>query len=205
METLPTRLMPDLLDRKADASPLVVFDMGFGVHETIEYFGSRRCRLHFAGIPDTVKVPPSNRSGVAFGHMVNQAEQDEAIQQAWLERFRSVMNFSAGTKIDLCLFWDFCNYLDDLALKALSDALAPHIGPQTLGHAYVLLKPEANLLNREYGILTRDQISVRQGNHGNLPCYPRPQARLTSMMKGLAVNHSVLRRDGLLEIALNSV
>lgn len=204
METLPTRLMPDLLDRKADVSPLMVFDMGFGVHETIEYFGDRHCRLHFAGIPEALNVPPSIRFKTPFGQMVNKAEQDEAMQNAWLERFQSFMKFEPGTRFDLCLFWDFFNYLDDLALKALDDALSPYIGPQTLGHAYVLLKPESNVLNRQYGILTRDQISVRPGSHGNLASFPRPQARMTSMMKGFAVNHSVLRRDGLLEVALKS-
>ncbi|MBU2097903.1 MAG: hypothetical protein KKD00_04020 [Gammaproteobacteria bacterium] len=204
LETLPTRLMPDLLDRKAGASPLMVFDMGFGVHETVNYFGDRRCRLHFAGVPDALNVPPSVRSKTPFGQLVDKAEQDEAIQRAWLERFQNILNFEPGTQFDLCLFWDYFNYLDDLALKAFADALAPYVGPQTLGHAYVLLKPEVNVLNREYGILARDQISVRPGRHGNLPSFPRPQARMTSMMKGFAVNHSVLRRDGLLEVALKS-
>jgi hypothetical protein len=204
METLPSRLMPDLLDRKAAASPLVVFDLGFGVRETLEYFGNRRCLLHFAGMPDALGVPPSVRSKTPFGQMVDKAEQEDAIQNAWLERFQSEMKFKPGTKFDLCLFWDYLNYLDDTALKAFADALSPFIGPQTLGHAYILLKPETNVLNREYGILARDQISVRPGTHGNLPSFPRPQARVTSMMKGFAVNHSVLRRDGLIEVALKS-
>jgi hypothetical protein len=205
METLPTRLLPDLLEKHADTSPLMVFDMGFGVQETIAFFGDRRCRLHFAGIPDALIAPPSIRSKTPFGQMVTKVEQDATMQNAWFERFQSTMKFAPGTHFDLCLFWDFFNYLDDLALKAFADALAPYVGPQTVGHAYILLKSEANVLNREYGILTRDQISVRPRAHGSLPSFPRPQARMTSMMKGFAVNHSVLRRDGLLEVALKSV
>jgi hypothetical protein len=203
-QTLPSRLMPDLLDRKADASPLMVFDLGFGVRDTLEYFGNRRCLLHFAGIPDALRVPPTVRSKTPFGLMTDKAEQEDAIQNAWLERFQSEIKFKPGTKFDLCLFWDYLNYLDDMALKALADALSPFTGPQTVGHAYILLKPESDVLNREYGILARDQISVRPGSHGNLPSFPRPQARMTSMMKGFAVNHSVLRRDGLIEVALKS-
>lgn len=204
LETLPTRLMPDLLDRLEKASPLMLLDVGFGVHETVEFFGNRRCRLHFAGLHETVAVPPATKLKTPFGQLVDKAEQDEATHAAWLAKFQAAINFEPGTKFDLCLFWDFCNYMDDLALKAFSDALAPFIGPQTLGHAYILLKPETNVLNREYGVLARDQISVRPGQHGHLPSFPRPQARVTSMLRGFAVNHSVLRRDGLLEIALKS-
>lgn len=204
LETLPTRLMPDLLDRLENASPLMVFDVGFGVHETVEFFGNRRCRLHFAGLHETVAIPPALKLKPQFGQMVDKAAQDEAAYTAWLEKFQAAMKFEPGTRFDLCLFWDLCNYLDDLALKAFADALAPYVGPQTLGHAYILLKAEAGVLNREYGVFARDQISVRSGQHKHLPSYPRPQARVTSMLKGFAVNHSVLRRDGLLEIALKS-
>ena len=201
---MPTRLMPDLIDRLEKASPLMVLDVGFGVHETVEYFGNRRCRLHFAGLHETVSVPPVHKLKTPFGQMIDKAAQEEAMSAAWLEKFRAAMNFEPGTCFDLCLFWDFCNYLDDLALKAFAEALEPYVGATTLGHAYILLKPEPDVLNREYGVMARDQISVRPGHHGHLPSYPRPQARVTSMLKGFAVNHSVLRRDGLLEIALKS-
>lgn len=182
----------------------MVFDMGFAVRETLAYFSDRRCRLHFAGIPDAVHVPPSTQAATPFGQMVNKAEQDDEMYQAWLQRFREFLTYEPGTRFDLCLFWDYFNYLDDLALKAFAEALAPFIAPQTLGHAYILLKPETDVLNREYGLLAPDQISVRSSNHGHLPSFPRPQARVTSMLKGFTVNHSVLRRDGLIEVSLKS-
>src|SRR5690606_5129809 len=136
--------------------------------------------------------------------MLDKAAQEEAMHAAWLEKFQAAMKFEPGTFFLLCLFWDFCNYLDDMALKAFADAPAPLVGPATLGPASHLPKPEPGVHNREYGVMARDQIAVRRGQHGHLPSYPRPQARVTSMLKGFAVNHSVLRRDGLLEIALKS-
>ena len=142
---MPTRLMPDLIDRLDKASPLMVLDVGFGVHETVEYFGDRRCRLHFAGLHETVSVPPANKLKTPFGQMVDKAAQEEAMHAAWLEKFQAAMNFEPGTCFDLCLFWDFCNYLDDMALKAFADALAPFVGPATLGHAYILLKPDIEM------------------------------------------------------------
>lgn len=203
-QTLQTRLMPDVLEQLAAKSHLMVFDIGFGVHETIAFFGNRKCRLHFSALHDSLRAPPVVKSKTPFGQLADQAEQEAALYQAWLERFQSAMQFAPGTQLDLCLFWDFLNYLDDQALKAFADALSPYTGPQTLAHAYILLKPEADVLNREYGVKAADQISVKPAHYGSLPFYARPQARVTSMMKGFTVKHSVLRRDGLLEAALKS-
>lgn len=204
LETLPTRLMPDLLERLQDASPLMVFDPGYAVHETVEYFGNRRCRLHFSGLHELLGDPPAIVSDIPFGQLADKARQDEELYLAWRARFKPALQFAPGTRFDLCLFWDIFNYLDDMALKAFMDVLAPYVGTGTFAHAYILLKPEPGVLNREYGILEREQICARQAYHGHLPSFPRPQARVTSLLKGLTVNHSVLRRDGLLEVALKS-
>jgi len=201
-QALQTRLMPDLLEQLAGQSRLMVFDVGFGVHETIAYFSNRCCRLHFSALHENLLIPPVIRSKAAFGQLADPGEHDSALYQAWLERFQAAMQFEPGTRFDLCLFWDFLNYLDDQALKAFADALAPYTSPQTLGHAYILLKSDADVLNREYGIKSAGQISVKSAQLGNLASYARPQARVTSMMKGFVVKHCVLRRDGLLEAAL---
>jgi len=203
-QLLQTRLMPDLIEKSAGNSRLIVFDVGYGVHETVEFFGNRRCRLHFRALQDSLLTPPVIRSKTPYGQLPDPAEHDAALYLAWLERFRAAMLFEHGTRFDLCLFWDFLNYLDDQALKAFADALAPFTGPQTLGHAFILLKSDANVLNREYGLKAADQISVRPVNLGTSAFFARPQARVTSMMKGFVVKHSVLRRDGLLEAALKS-
>jgi hypothetical protein len=203
-ETLPSRLLPDILERVADPSPLMVLDVGMGVHETVEYFGQKRCRLHFSCFHDALVAAPVVTSQPKIGHIVDEAERQEQLLDAWRKTFSAMMDYRKGTSFDVCLFWDFFNYLDDLALKAFSDALSPYIGPHTRAHALVLLKPDTNVLNREYGIMAHDQIAMRPGNLGRLDSYPRPQARLASLLKDFSVSHSVLRRDGLLEVSLKS-
>lgn len=203
-QVLQTRLVPGLLEQLAGRSRLMVFDVGFGVQETIEFFSNRRCRLHFSALHENLLIPPVIRSKAVFGQLADPGEHDAALYQAWLERFQAAMQFEPGTRFDLCLFWDFLNYLDDQALRAFADALAPYTGPATVGHAYILLKSDADVLNREYGIQSAEQISVRPAQLGNLARYARPQARVTTMMKGFVVKHSVLRRDGLIEAALKS-
>ena len=205
-ETLPSRLMPDILHRLADVSPLMVLDVGFGVHETVAHFGNRRCKLHFCGLPDAVASPPVIAGPARkTGKIIDESARQEELLDAWRERFRQVLNFPAETRFDLCLFWDSFNYMDDLALKAFFEVLHPFIRKETLGHGLIQLKDDRQVTNREYGILSQDQLVMRPGRHASLVSHPRPQARVASMLKGFAVSHGVLRRDGLLEVSLKSV
>jgi len=204
-ETLPSRLMPDILHRLADVSTLMVLDIGFGVHETVEHFGNRRCKLHFCGLTDALQSPPSlPPPAQKTGKIVDESVRQEKLLCAWRERFRSVLNFPDDTCFDLCLFWDSFNYMDDLALKAFFEVLHPHIHKKTLGHGLIQFKDDKQVTNREYGVQAQDQLVMRHGHHGSLASYPRPQARVASLLKGFAVSHGVLRRDGLLEVSLKT-
>lgn len=203
-EVLPSRLMPDILERLEKRSPLMVLDVGLGVNETVSYFGSRRCRLHFSAFHDALYTPPVVKTRQAVGQMADRKAEEQALYDAWLKTFQAAMNFEPSTRFDVCLFWDFFNYLDDIPLAAFAEALQPFIKPETLAHAYLLLKPSPEVMNREYGIHTPGEISVRPGSYASLNSFPRPQARVTGMLKGFAVNHSVLRRDGLLEVSLKA-
>ena len=95
--------------------------------------------------------------------------------------------------------------MDDLALKAFFEVLHPFIRKETLGHGLIQLKDDRQVTNREYGIQAQDQLVMHPGRHASLVSHPRPQARVASMLKGFAVSHGVLRRDGLLEVSLKSV
>jgi hypothetical protein len=203
-EILPSRLMPDVLERVQHRSKLMVLDVGMGVHETVGFLGTRHCRLHFSAFHDALYKPPQIVIRQAVGELPDREAEQRALYEAWLKIFQTMMNYEAGTKFDLCLFWDFFNYLDDIPLAAFSEALRPFLRPDTFAHAYLLLKPSPEVMNREYGICSPEEISARPGTYQSLEAFPRPQARLANMLKGLAVNHSVLRRDGLLEVALKS-
>ncbi|MBC54764.1 MAG: hypothetical protein CMQ34_13110 [Gammaproteobacteria bacterium] len=204
-ETLPSRLMPDILHRLAEVSPLMVLDVGFGVHETVAHFGNRRCKLHFCGLPDALTAPPVIPAPVQkTGQFVDESVRQENLLEAWRDRFRHVLNFPEGTQFDLCLFWDSFNYMDDLALKAFFEVLYPFIRKETLGHGLIQLKEDRQVTNREYGVQSQDQLVMRPGHHAERTSHPRPQARVAAMLKGFAVSHGVLRRDGLLEVSLKT-
>lgn len=196
--------MPDILERIADSSPLMVLDAGFAAPETIDYFGGRRCRLHFCGLPETVASPPQIKPVQNSARAVEAAARQDELLAAWRERFRSVLTFPEDTRFDLCLFWDSFNYMDDLALKAFFEILHPFVRKGGLAHGLIQLREDSKVVNREYGVYDKEQIAMRPGLHGALEVYPRPQARVASMLKGFVVSHGVLRRDGLLEVSLKT-
>lgn len=203
-ETLPSRLMPDILERLQSVPRLMVLDVGLGVHETVAFFGDRRCRLHFAGIHDALHSPPRVEHQRQPGQLVDKQVEEAASYEAWRQHFAQSMNYPPDTRFDVCLLWDLFNYLDDIAIKAFADVLSPYLSDQTLAHAYLLLKADNGFSSREYGIKSAGEIAIRAGAHNSLDCFPRPQARVTSMISDFSVNHSVLRRDGLLEVSLRS-
>lgn len=204
-ETLPSRLLPDILEKLAHTSPLTVLDVGAGVHETVAFFGQQPCKLHFPALYDVLTPAPQvARQSAPVGQVADIGEMEQKLYQAWLERFRDALDYPPATRFDLCLFWDFANYLDDVALRAFAEALSPFLSPTTLAHSYLLLKEAPDVLNRQYGVLDADQVSVRRKKTPALPSFPRPQGRVIATLKDFSASHNVLRRDGLLEVSLKS-
>lgn len=203
-ETLPSRLLPDILEKLANASPLMVLDVGQGVGDTVRFFGQAPCRLHFPGLYDCLQSPPEVTVSTPVGQVVDTTEADAMLYEAWLQRFQAALTCPPDTYFDLCLLWDYTSYLDDIALRAFGDALTPYLKPSTLAHSYFLLKDAPEVLNRQYGVLDRDQIVIRPRKTPSPRSYPRPQGRVISMLRDFTVSHSVLRRDGLLEVSLKA-
>jgi len=190
-ELLPSRLLPEVLERIRENAVLTVLDVGYGVPETVDYFGERHCKIHFSGFHDALRTARQPRPA------------EEAMDEArWRELFQQAMPYSPDTTFDLCLFWDFLSYLDDMPLKIFTETLAPYLNKDTVGYGYALLKDDRSVLDRTYGIVDEGQLMVRQAGLGSLQGYSRPQARLARLMSGFSISHSVLRRDGLLEMAL---
>ena len=81
------------------------------------------------------------------------------------QEFRNILNFKVGTLIDVCLFWDFLNYLNRPALRAFSAALKPYVHAGTRAHGFSVLSERADVIYKctdfytpgdEYGVLWND-------------------------------------------------
>ena len=185
----PSKLFASVFDGFAPEHRITVLDVGLGLPESLDFFSAYRCRLHFLDLFDEPVVrDPQHEVG------------DAQLQQ----RFADLLQFPVGTRIDICLFWDFLNYLDKRALRAFSAALKPWLHAGTRAHGMGVLNDQTALPYREYGILALNQFKIRprQGVQG--ACYPHPQAQLLKHLEGFEMHRALLLSDGRLELLLDA-
>lgn len=182
-------LFPALFEKLGTEQHFNVLDIGPAQPETLRFFSQFRCRLHFASLYSE----PVVRDGI--GEM----SKEEAA-----EAFTKALAVSEDTRFDLCLLWDFPNYLDDAALSAFSDALAPCLHQRTLGHAFAVRASGTQLNNRWYGIDQPHLFTVRPPADTQPKLYPHAQAILINLLTCFAIDRGMLLPDGRLEVALRA-
>ncbi len=187
---LQSKLLDSLFEQLDVSSCLTVLDVGSAMRETVDFFGQSRCRLHFADLYSERFVRHQQHSGT------------EIILS---KHFRRALHFPPDTKIDLCLFWDFLNYLDQPALAAFNAVLRPFVHKGTLAHAFGVFNSKTTLLNRQYGLAGKDRITVRQRHEEQLVTHQHSLVNLQRQFSGFDVNRSTLLADGRLEMLLHSV
>ncbi len=170
---------------------LTVFDAGLAQPESLDFFSAFRCRLHYLDLfaEALVHNPPTVEDCT-----------DGELQQ----RFADLLQFPAGTRLDVCLLWDFPSYLDRRSLRAFTAALKPYLHSGTRGHVLGLLNAQTPPPFREYAIMRSDQFSFRPRSGAQGQWYAHPQAEFGRSLHGLAVQRAVLLSDGRLEILLGS-
>lgn len=184
-----SRLLPSLFEN-LDTSRLVsVLDAGPAISETVRFFGQFRCRMHIANL---------------YSEPLVRDQQDDLTEQEMKAAFRDALNFQVGTLVDVCLFWDFLNYLSRPALRAFSAALAPYIHSGTRGHGFSVLSVETPLRNQQYGVVEPEVLSVRQSTQAQLDYYPHSHEELNESFNCFRIQRGWLLPDGRLEIALNA-
>jgi hypothetical protein len=99
--TQQSLLFPSLIKQIDPDRRLSVLEIGPALPETIEFFSQFKCRLHFAAM---------------YTDPVLQAQSGDYTEAELADQMTRSFGFSKDTRFDLCLFWDFLNYLDDSAL-----------------------------------------------------------------------------------------
>lgn len=183
-------LCPDAVDR-----PVRVLDLGAASGMTVQVFGQYRCRLQFCDLSEQAFRPenlPKNAEG--------EIDEDELVVY-----FRSLLDLADGSRFDICLFWDFLNQLDNIALKGFCRALKPHLHAETRGHGFAVLNKSSRLSPQRYALLSKDRIAVLGVDGAESLRYPRPQSSFNRLLEGLEITRGVLRGDGRLEIVLQTI
>lgn len=183
-----SRLLSSLFRRLDPARKLTVFEVGSLSPETIRFFGQFKSKIHVANLYSETLV----------------REQQEELSETEMKReFQNLLNFKVGTLIDICLFWDFLNYLNLPALRAFGSALKPYIHKGTRAHGFTVLNIETPLRNLQYGIHDSDTLCARPGKSTQLDYYPHTHEELNRAFRCFEIGRGWLLPDGRLEILLD--
>ena len=196
VEVRSTLLLPLLLERFDPEQPLTVLDVGYGVAETVAFFSRYPCRLHFAGIigaPELETLPEEDVDGYLD------------------DTFTRLCGFPADTMFDVCLLWDFLNYLSVPALRSFSRVLRPHLHRQTHGHGFGAFKATAPAMARgvpetalQYGVYDVDKLLVRPRLDGAAPGHSHSRAVLADSLGCFEIVRGTLLKEGTMELLLQA-
>lgn len=196
-EQRSTLLLPLLLERFDPEQPLTVLDVGYGVSATVEFFSRYTCRLYFAGIIDAPELAVLPEEGV-----------DDYLD----ETFARLLDFPADACFDVCLLWDFPNYLAVPALRAFGRALRPHLHRQTHGHGFGAFKANAPAMSRgaaaetalQYGVYDTDKLVVRPRPGAAAPGHSHSRSVLADALECFEVVRGTLLKEGTMELLLQA-
>jgi hypothetical protein len=185
----PTKLLAGLFRHVAPDRRLVVLEIGTALPETVDFFADYRCRLHFVDL-----------FGETFLREERDSLDDEALQHAFAER----LAFPPGSRIDLCLLWDFLTFLDDRALRAFNEALKPWLHSGTRAHGFGVHHLAIRLENMQFGIIDTETLSVRPRATEPMTYHPHSQIEMADLFNGFAFERGLLLPNGKLEMLLKS-
>ncbi len=196
---LHSNLAQLLFDRVQVDKQLVVLDVGLATPTTVDLFSHFKCKLLFV---DLYSLLPSLEL-LSGGCEENQEDHQQPTHQQLVEQFTVALNLDPQTKIDICLFWDFFNYLDGTLLRAFIDALEPFISHSTRGYGLGILNARRQLPNYCYGIKNLDELNQYPRSEEQQPVYPHSQRDLNNLLGYFAVDKSRLMPDGRIEYILS--
>lgn len=187
--TQPSKLFPSLMGSPDLKRRLTILEVGPALPETVEFFSDYKCRIHFLDLYSEPWVQDS-QGGMSI--------------REWQQYFEKLMCFPAGTKLDVCLFWDLLCYLDDAALKAFNAALSPYVHSGTRAHGFGVHHLGIKLMNRRYGVIDHDMLSVRPCQSKQPETRPHSQVEMHDMLSCFDFERGLLLPDGKLELLLRA-
>jgi hypothetical protein len=185
----PSKLLAGLFQRVSADKRLVVLEIGSALPETVDFFADYRCRLHFVDL---------------YNASFLREDRDTLDDEALLRSFEERLAFPEGSRIDICLLWDFLTFLDDRALRAFNDALKPWLHPGSMAHGFGVHHLAIRLENVQYGIVDTQTLSVRRRQTEPMAYHPHSQIEMADLFNGFAFERGLLLPNGKLEMLLKA-
>lgn len=187
--TQQSLLFPSLFERINPDRRLSILEIGPALPETVGFFSQFKCRLHFAAM---------------YTDPVLQMQSGDYTEAELAEQIKKSLDLPRGTRLDLCLFWDFLNYLDDKTLRAFNTAIRPYLQKNTRAHAFTVRTLDTSLVNQQYGIEQAHMFSVRPRKEMQLHTSPYTQAILVNLLSSFDIDQGMLLPDGRLEVLMTA-
>ena len=187
--TQQTLLFPALIKRINPDRRLSVLEIGPALPETVEFFSQYKCRLHFAAM---------------YTDPILQLQSGEYTEAELVDHLEQTFDFPKNTRFDICMFWDFLNYLDDKALRAFNTAIRPYLHKSTRAHAFTVRTLNTSFSNQQYGIEQAHMFSIRPRAGKQARTTPHTQAILVNLLSHFDIDQGMLLPDGRLEILMTA-
>ena len=189
MVTQPSKLLPSLFSSVEAGRLLTILHIGVALPETVEFFSRFKCRIHFIDL---------------FSEPLVRELQQVSNYQELLHQFKKLLKLPDGTRLDICLLWDFLCYLNDPALRAFNNVLRPYMYNTTRAHGFGIHHLAIRLENKQYGVMEEDSLSVRMRQTKQLTTYPHSQVEMHEMLTCFDFERGLLLPDGKLELLLKA-
>jgi hypothetical protein len=185
--TQSSKLLSSLFAQFDQDQRLTVLHIGPALPETVEFFSRFRCKLFFVDLFSELPIAP-----------------DEDASSSLQQQFDELLDIPADALFDICLFWDFFNFLDKHAIAAFLATLRPHLHNGSLGHGFAVHNLHSPQTNQLYAIQEVDTLRVK-ARPSRLPGYaPHTQSKLRSLLSCFHFDRSVLLSDSRLELLLKA-
>ena len=183
----PSALLSRVFDDALLEGPFTVLDVGGAVPETIDYLSAYPCRVTVVDLLDEpfVPAPPDDEDP----YSAHRAYEDAL----------SVLD----AHYDVCLFWDYPNYLPMDTLRAFADVLAPFVHNRTRGHAFAGLSTQQRLPATRYGVTNTTMFSARPLNRMP-PEHVHTQGELADAFGYFKIARGTLK-EGRVEVELERI
>lgn len=182
-------LFPALLKRIDPRRRLKVLEIGSAFPETVRFFSQFKCRVYFAAM---------------YSDPILELQSGEISQAEITRHLRQSFAFPRGIRFDLCLFWDFLNYLDTKALRSFNTVIRSHLHAATRAHAFAVRTWETSLPNHQYGIEQTDLFKIRSREASQPTCFVHTQNDLVKFLPCLNIDQGMLLPDGRLEVLMTT-
>ncbi len=185
----PSKVLPLLFDDLDNRRRLTILDLGRAMPDTVDFFSRFRCRIHVVDVYSELQSGGLDRSA-----------SGKTLQR----QFQDLFGFEPGTGLDICLLWDLLHYFDEKQLRAFSSALWPWLHAGTKAYVFGVHSAATMLLNREYGIIDEQTLSIRQRAAAQLKNNPHPPSFMNEWLTCFAISSGVLLPDGKVETLMHS-